>query len=218
MNTKKYSHVPALPCSATRYRTLYESVLNVTTPYDFKYQRIAIPKSCTTEAEVYSLLPRGLVEYSGYISEKYIFSTKGKATISCADYSKECVWHSHPMKSVFFDMPSQGDIYHLLKWQNIRSVVVGREFTWVLEKQRATIPIIQKLFSWEDKYPLYAMKTDAKKMFPDQLAGKYMPKVLKGIAGSSFPTNFGLKKDPEAWIAWAHDKLGIRVRKIQNKK
>ncbi|MDZ4849985.1 MAG: hypothetical protein SGI77_11925 [Pirellulaceae bacterium] len=205
------AYLPKPFMDETAYQTIYEHT-NGADDWELDDEEEPIAISSLSAEEVYRMLPSASdFEYGGFITRNEIRYQACEAFSENTHECQPCTWHSHPTAHPNADMPSGRDILNFLKWRSRRAVTVGRDWIWVIDKSLSTIPIIEKLRSWEVKNMvprmIYWLGTDRK-------INGYIAEALEVLGLPPIKSNSEWKENwPDLVGA-----LGLEVTKIHVKK
>ena len=147
------------------------------------------------------------------MSETHVHYVVCRATSASTNNAHPCTFHTHPtdLEGTEPDLPSASDVYSFLKWRHQRAVTVGRELIWVFDKTIETVPVIEKLSTWERENMISTFhKLDRQRI--EDISRDYMIIALNAI-GLAWPK---LAADVESdfrnsWCDLLEERLSIAV-------
>lgn len=159
-------HLPAPWKDSRAYEQLCTETISVEQFHDYRslWQVRRIRPESSAE-HVYQRLPSHPdYEYAGYLTKTQIrYRRCGKVRAYLPP--KPCTFHSHPtaLQRGEPDIPSATDIRLFLFNRSWRTITVGRNLLWVLDKTEASFGVIRHLAEWErDNLAKEARKLEGK--------------------------------------------------------
>ena len=138
--------------------------------------------------------------------------------ISHKDMPSDYVFHSQPTDDFYSNIPSVEDIFVFLRYRHKEHVVVGRTSCTIFSKVDATLPVITRLYKWEQsnkyqrvrlqkRHPAVAGHEEENEL---EIEHRYITIALRHI-GLRWPTKLSARRP--VWLS-AIENLGIAVSQI----